>query len=86
MLSQFQEAMQCFENAKRCFDDARLRIDPAKNPIMWDICQGLAALAEGLSELVSGFDQVQTTQTNHTNALHRIENSLNEVLNKIRQI
>jgi len=86
MLSQFQEAMQRFENAKRCFDDARLRIDPAKNPIMWDICQGLAALAEGLSELVSGFDQVQTTQTNHTNALHRIENSLNEVLNKIRQI
>jgi len=47
MLSQFQEAMQCFENAKRCFDDARLRIDPAKTPIMWDICQGLAALAEG---------------------------------------
>ncbi|MFA0746155.1 hypothetical protein [Fervidibacter sp.] len=86
MISQFQEAMQRFENAKRCFDDARLRIDRTKDPIMWDICQGLAALAEGLSELVSGFDQVQTTQTNHTNALHRIENSLNEVLNKIRQI
>jgi hypothetical protein len=83
MLSQFQEAMQRFENAKRCFDDARLRIGPAKNPIMWDICQGLAALAEGLFELVSGLDQVQTAQ-NYT--LNRIENSLNEVLNKIRQI
>jgi hypothetical protein len=51
---------------------------------MWDICQGLAALAERLSELVSGLDQVLTTQTNHTYALHRIENSLNEVLNKTR--
>jgi X-X-X-Leu-X-X-Gly heptad repeat protein len=83
MLSQFQEAMQRFENAKRCFDDACFRVDPAKDPIMWDICQGLAALAEGLSELVSGLDQVQTAQ-NYT--LNRIENSLNEVLNKIRQI
>jgi hypothetical protein len=86
MLSQFQEAKQCFENAKRYFDDARLCVDRAKNPIMWDICQGLAALAEGLLELASGLDQVQTTQTNHTHALHRIENSLNEVLNKVRQI
>jgi hypothetical protein len=84
MLSQFQEAKQRFEDAKRCFEDACSRIDPAKNPIMWDICQGLAALAERLSELVSGLDQVQTTQTNHT--LNRIENSLNEVLYKIRQI
>jgi hypothetical protein len=83
MLSQFQEAMQCFENAKRCFDEACSRIDPAKNPIMWDICQGLAALAEGLLELVSGLDQVQTAQ-NYT--LNRIENSLNEALYKIRQI
>ncbi len=86
MLSQFQEAKQRFEDAKHCFEDACFRVDPAKNPIMWDICQGLAALAEGLSELVSGFDQVQTTQTNHTNALHRIENSLNKVLSNIRQI
>jgi hypothetical protein len=83
MLSQFQEAMQCFENAKRCFNDACSRIDHAKNPIMWDICQGLAALAEGLLKLVSGLDQVQTAQ-NYT--LNRIENSLNEVLYKIRQI
>jgi hypothetical protein len=86
MLSQLQEAMQRFENAKRCFDDACRHIDSAKDPIMRDICQGLAALAKGLSELVSGLDQVLTTQTNHTYALHRIENSLNEVLNKVRQI
>jgi X-X-X-Leu-X-X-Gly heptad repeat protein len=83
MLSQFQEAKQRFEDAKHCFEDACFRVDPAKDPIMWDICQGLAALAEGLSELVSGLDQVQTAQ-NYT--LNRIENSLNEVLYKIRQI
>jgi hypothetical protein len=78
--------MQHFKYAKQCFNDALAHVDFSKDPTMFFICQGLAALAEGLSELVSGFDQVQTTQTNHTNALHRIENSLNEVLNKIRQI
>jgi X-X-X-Leu-X-X-Gly heptad repeat protein len=83
MLSQIQKAMQHFKYAKQCFNDALAHVDFSKDPTMFFICQGLAALAEGLSELVSGLDQVQTAQ-NYT--LNRIENSLNEVLNKIRQI
>ena len=40
-----------FRQAKNCFEDALRYLDHRKDPVMWDVCQGLAALAEGLSEL-----------------------------------
>ncbi len=71
-----------FWQAQRCFEDALRYIDPVEDPVMWDVCQGLAALAEGLAELANMAEQMPSV----LQRLQRMETLLNGVLRKIQSL
>ncbi len=48
-----------FYKAKECFDDAKLYLDPTKDPVMWDLANGLSAMSEALQELESRISRLQ---------------------------
>ena len=46
-----------YYNAQKCFDDAIRYIDPKKDPIMWDLANGLSALCQALQQDLHRLDQ-----------------------------
>jgi len=71
-----------FWQAKNCFEDALRYLDHREDPVMWDVCQGLAALAEGLYELAAAVEQMRTMPQE----LQRLEALLNQVFSRVKAL
>jgi len=61
-----------FHQAKEMFDDARKYLSSSKDPVMWDLVNGLSEMAKSLNALESDVSQLSSGVSNIQQSLHRI--------------
>jgi hypothetical protein len=60
--------------AKQCFDDAKNYVNPQKDPVNWNLVNGLSALSQEVKNISFSISQLQRDVTQIQTELRRLRN------------
>lgn len=54
-----KEQTMSFRSAQECFDDAKMYVNAQSDPVMWDLVNGLSAMAQALALLQDDIERIR---------------------------